>query len=174
MCVQLPSTEQEQGAPRRCGKLLLTSLRAPSLVSIITVVDGETRSRPQQILSSGKVSFLKSGEEIKEIGMDKNIKQGRMKMRMPGFNAEASFYKERNAERSLYRGGHSLRFAGGVSSRNSVSPATLICNSVCLASWGIGCAIFCRSDTNCLKQCGADAIKTCCIGSAPVVGPILA
>jgi hypothetical protein len=85
-------------------------------------------------------------------------------MRMPNMTAEMS----------LYRGGRYLGIAGGVPSHNSVSAATLICNSICLASWGIGCAIFCRSDTNCLKQCGADAIKTCCIGSAPVVGPILA
>ncbi|MGB3940900.1 MAG: hypothetical protein WBK96_05345 [Candidatus Manganitrophaceae bacterium] len=77
------------------------------------------------------------------------------------------------AEVSLYRGGRYFGFAGGLPSQNSVSPAMLICNSVCLASWGIGCAIFCRSDTNCLKQCGADAIKTCCIGSAPFVEPIL-
>lgn len=84
-------------------------------------------------------------------------------MRMPNMTAEATLYR---------RGGYG-GFAATAPFHSTVSPATLICNSVCLASWGIGCAIFCRTDTNCLKQCGADAIKTCCVGSAPFVEPIL-
>lgn len=86
-------------------------------------------------------------------------------MRMPTMTAEAS----------LARG---ASYAGlGLVGSNSqgalqVVPQQLTCNSICLASWGLGCAIFCGSDTACLKQCGIDAIKACCIGAAPIIDAI--
>jgi len=42
-----------------------------------------------------------------------------------------------------------------------VSPL-LDCNAACLGSYGIGCAIFCRSDLFCQQQCIKDAIAACC------------
>lgn len=84
-------------------------------------------------------------------------------MRMPTMIAEASL--ARGATYAGLAGAHSH---GAL----QVVPQQLTCNSICLASWGLGCAIFCRSDAACLKQCGIDAIKACCIGVAPIIDAI--
>lgn len=84
-------------------------------------------------------------------------------MRMPTMTAEAS----------LARGASYTGLARGDSAGAlQIVPQILTCNSVCLGSWGLGCAIFCRSDTACLKQCSIDAIKACCIGAAPIIDTI--